>query len=140
MKDLNPLRHLERVCFGGDAWPILDLVGVLVLPGLVRLKASSAGRMVGFASGDPRPGEGLGWISTIGVLPEFRRQGVATALLHACETEMNFPVVRLTVRRSNDAAASFYFREGFRMVDVWPNYYFDGEDGLVMEKRRLKIC
>ena len=108
---------------------------MLIFPGLVRLKACDAGEMVGFVGGDPRPSEGLGWISTIAVAPEFRRRGIATALLHACEAEMNLPVVRLTVRRSNDAAAALYYREGYRMVDVWRRYYFDGEDGMVMEKR-----
>ncbi len=93
--------------------------------------------MIGFAGGAARPAEGLGWISTIGVSPDFRRQGIATALLHAIEAELNLPTVRLTVRRSNDAAAALYHREGYRLVDVWPRYYFDGEDGLVMEKRRL---
>ena len=38
-RDLNSLRHLERLCFPKDAWPLLDLVGVLTLPNVVRLKA-----------------------------------------------------------------------------------------------------
>lgn len=136
LKDFNALRALEQVCFGGDAWPWLDLAGVLVLPGLVRLKASVMGRMVGFVGGDPHPSEGVGWIATLGVLPEFRRMGIATALLQVCEARMGLPVVRLSVRRSNDAAIKLYHAEGYRPVDVWVKYYYDQEDALVLEKKR----
>ena len=41
-RDLNALRHLEKVCFPLDAWPLWDLVGVLTLPNVVRLKAMVA--------------------------------------------------------------------------------------------------
>jgi ribosomal protein S18 acetylase RimI-like enzyme len=126
---------LEQACFGGDAWPIWDLVGILILPGVVHLKATVGGDLAGFVGGDLRPGEGLGWVATLGVLPRYRRMGVATALLHACEERMNLPAVRLSVRRSNDAAAALYHKEGYRLVDIWPGYYFDGEDALVLEKK-----
>ncbi len=136
LKDFNALRALEQVCFGGDAWPWMDLAGVLVLPGLVRLKASVTGRMVGFVGGDPHPGEGVGWIATLGVLPEFRRMGIAKTLLQVCEARMGLPVVRLSVRRSNEAAIKLYHAEGYRPVDVWVKYYYDQEDALVLEKKR----
>src|SRR4030042_1173571 len=31
-RDLNHLRQLERACFPKDAWPLLDLIGVLTMP------------------------------------------------------------------------------------------------------------
>jgi ribosomal protein S18 acetylase RimI-like enzyme len=136
LADFNALRALEQVCFGGDAWPWLDLVGVLVMPGLVRVKACARGRMVGFVGGDPHPAEGIGWIATLGVLPEFRRMGIATALLHECEQRMGQAVVRLSVRRSNKSAIDLYHREGYKLVDIWNQYYFDQEDALVLEKKR----
>lgn len=74
-------------------------------------------------------------MATLAVLPAYRRRGVATALLHACERAIPLRVVRLCVRRSNDAAAALYHREGYRMVDLWPGYYNDGEDALVLEKK-----
>lgn len=135
MSDLNALRRLEQVCFGDDAWPLWDLAGMLILPGMVRLKAVCGGEMAGFAGGDPHPSEGTGWVATIGVFPAFRRQGIATALLRACEKQLGLPSVRLSVRRSNDGAAALYYREGYRLVDIWPHYYSDGEDAMVLEKR-----
>jgi ribosomal protein S18 acetylase RimI-like enzyme len=94
-----------------------------------------AGELVGFIGGDLRPSEGTGWVATLAVLPQYRRMGIATGLLHACERMIHLNAVRLSVRRSNDAAAALYHREGFRLVDLWPNYYNDGEDALVLEKK-----
>jgi ribosomal-protein-alanine N-acetyltransferase len=134
--DLNALRHLEQVCFPKDAWPLLDLIAVLSFPGVVRLKAVENGQMVGFVAGDPRPGENMGWIATIGVLPEKRGQGIGRALLEACETQMRLPIIRLNVRQSNYKAIRMYENSGYRAVDHWLRYYNDGEDALVMEKRQ----
>jgi ribosomal protein S18 acetylase RimI-like enzyme len=113
-----------------------DLIGVLVLPGLVRLKAVVGGEMVGFVGGDPHPAEGIGWIVTLGVLNAHRRHGIASAMLAACEEAMGLPAVRLSVRRSNQAAAELYRGKDYHLVGVWPAYYFDGEDALVLEKKR----
>jgi len=68
-RDLNGLRYLEQVCFPKDSWPLLDLVGVLTLPQVVRLKAVVDEQMVGFVAGDQRPHQHLSWIATIAVLP-----------------------------------------------------------------------
>jgi len=91
--------------------------------------------MIGFVGGDLRPSEGTGWVATLAVHPQHRRQGVGSTLLHACESAVTLQAVRLSVRRSNDAAAALYHREGYRLVDLWPNYYSDGEDAMVMEKK-----
>lgn len=132
--DLGALRHLEQVCFPQDAWPLLDLIAVLSFPGVVRLKAVENGKMIGFVAGDPRPGEGMGWIATIGVLPDQRGKGVGRTLLNACEREMPLPRIRLSVRQSNHEAIRMYEQAGYRSVDHWLRYYNDGEDALVMEK------
>lgn len=133
--DLGALRQLEQVCFPQDAWPLLDLIAVLSFPGVVRLKATEKGRMIGFIAGDPRPGEGLGWIATVGVLPEYRGKGVGRALIDACEKQLSLPRIRLSVRHSNHEAIRIYEKAGYRSVDHWLRYYNDGEDALVMEKR-----
>lgn len=135
-QDLNELRKLEAVCFEEDAWPLWDLIAVLTLPKIVRLKAVINEKMVGFVAGDPHPREGLAWIATLGVLPEYRRRGIAAALLTQCEQELDMPRIRLSVRRTNDGAISLYKKFGYEMIDVWRKYYFSGEDALVLEKRR----
>lgn len=134
--DLNALRHVEAVCFPQDAWPLLDLVAVLTFPGVVRLKAVEAGRMIGFIAGDPRPAEGFSWIATLGVLPEYRGRGYGRALLEACEARLPTARIRLSVRISNEEAIRLYRHAGYVTIDRWGRYYNDGEDALVMEKTR----
>lgn len=134
--DLNDLRKLEEICFDEDAWPLWDLIAILSLPKVVRLKAVVNGSMVGFIAGDPHPKEGIGWISTLGILPQYRRMGIAAALLEKCEQSLQQPSLRLSVRRSNEAALALYRRAGYQMIDVWRAYYHGGEDALVLEKRR----
>lgn len=132
--DLNALRKLEKESFDRDAWPMIDLIAVLTFSNVVRLKAVEDNHMIGFVAGDPRPHDGWGWIATIAVDPSFRRRGVGTALLHACENQLGVPKSRLTVRKSNREAISLYEREGYQTIDVWKAYYNDGEDAIVMEK------
>ncbi len=133
--DLSDLQRLERECFPLDAWPLLDLMAVLSLPWVVRLKAvGEEGQMLGFVAGERKPLEGVGWITTIGVFGAARRMGVGTALLLACEAALKMPRVRLSVRASNHAALKLYERQGYRQVALWHEYYYGGEDGVVLEK------
>ncbi len=135
-RDLNSLRHVEQVCFPKDAWPLWDLIGVLTLPNIVRLKAVINEEMVGFIAGDLRPAEHMAWIATIGVMPEQRGKGIASALLRECERRIEIPTIRLNVRVSNNPAIQLYQSFGYQRVGLWPGYYEDGEDALVMEKQR----
>jgi ribosomal-protein-alanine N-acetyltransferase len=136
LKDIGGLRHLEQVCFPKDAWPMLDLIGVLTMPGVVRLKAIAEGRMIGFIAGDERRPEQVAWIATVGVLPEFRGRGVGSALLLACEGRITLPVLRLCVRTDNLGAIHIYERYGYQRKGEWASYYQDGAPALVMEKIR----
>jgi len=134
-RDLNALRQVERVCFPKDAWPIWDLIGVLTLPNVVRLKAVVDDQMVGFIAGDIRPSQQMAWIATIGVLPAYRGRGIGTALLEVCEQQLSVDAVRLNVRVSNHPAIRLYKSFGYQQVGRWPHYYSDGEDALIMEKQ-----
>jgi ribosomal-protein-alanine N-acetyltransferase len=135
-RDLGALRRLEKVCFPKDAWPLLDLIGVLSLPNVVRLKAILDDQMVGFVAGDRRSDD-LAWIATIGVLPAYRRRGIAAALLGECESQLNVTRIRLSVRLGNTGAIHLYQHFGYRRIDIWPDYYQDGTDALVFEKQVL---
>jgi ribosomal protein S18 acetylase RimI-like enzyme len=135
LMDLGALRHLENICFGNDAWPLLDLIAVLTWPEVIRLKAVEAGEMIGFIAGDPRQSNGVVWIATIAVDPRFRRRGTGSALMLACEERVRLPLMKLSVRISNEGAISMYEKLGYQTSDIWRAYYNDGEDGLVMTKK-----
>ena len=133
-RDFNELRQLENECFPLDAWPIWDVLGILTLPAVVRLKAVADGKMIGFVAGDIRRSEATGWIATLAVSAAFRRAGIATALISSCEIQMNVKKVKLCVRRSNAAAINLYQKLGYQNTGVWEKYYIGGEDGLILEK------
>jgi [ribosomal protein S18]-alanine N-acetyltransferase len=81
-------------------------------------------------------------INNLAVVPEYRRQGVATALLRrVLEEAARFDIRRtmLEVRRSNTAARELYERFGFVVAGTRSNYYTNPiEDALVLwrEERR----
>ena len=133
-RDLWAVRRVENVCFSGDAWPLADILAVLVWPGIIRLKAVLGTDLVGFVSAEER--NRVGWITTLGVVPGYRRRGIGQVLLVACEDRLNSHRVQLCVRRSNISAQQLYLQAGYRQVDVWARYYRGGEDALVMEKGR----
>lgn len=133
-KDVAALRHLEQVCFPKDAWPLLDLVGVLMMPNVLRLKAVNAGQLVGFIASDIRRSENTAWISTVGVLPEYRSKGIGERLLREVEERVDVNSIRLSVRASNQDAIRLYHRLGYYQINIWPRYYSDREDAIVMEK------
>ncbi|MCD4674044.1 MAG: GNAT family N-acetyltransferase [Anaerolineaceae bacterium] len=133
--DLNALRQIEKDCFGDQSWTLLDLIGVLTISGMVRIKAMHAGEMIGFSAAEPKASENIAWISTIGVLPAYRRRGVAAALLAACEARVSMPRMRLCVRASNWSALRLYEAKGYLRIGVWQDYYKNGEDALVLEKQ-----
>ncbi len=135
-RDLPALQRLEKRCFPTDAWPLIELLGVLVWPEVVRYKAiaTATGEMAGFVAGQEI--DGAGWIVTIAVHPAHRRRGLGRALLEACEDALPQPVLRLAVRVSNRPAQQMYRLAGYQVTDRWPRYYVDKEDALIMEKVR----
>jgi ribosomal protein S18 acetylase RimI-like enzyme len=137
-RDLGGVRRIEQECFGSEAWPLLDILAVLSLPGIVRLKAVADGEMVGFVGGEIKGGEHIGWITTIGVTNASRRMGIGAALLEACEKRLATPRIRLCVRQSNLTALFMYWKYGYHQIDVWKRYYLGGEDALVLEKEVRK--
>ena len=114
----------------------MDLIGVLTFPSVVRLKAVIGKDMVGFIAGDIRRLEGVAWIATVAVLPEYRGKGIGGALLQACEDKISLKRIRLCVRVSNELAIHLYEHRGYERVGEWSRYYQDGESALVMEKKK----
>lgn len=133
-RDLGDLRALEKCCFDRDRWPWFDLLAALVFPETVRHVSTLNDRIVGFVIGDRRRGVDMGWIATICVHPDFRRQGLGEQLLQTCEQALDVHRVRLTLRESNKDARRLYERMGYAEADRWVRYYRNKEDGIVMEK------
>ena len=77
-----------------------------------------------------------GYISNVAVSPDYRRTGIADALITrllqiAKELELSF--VTLEVRESNAPAISLYEKNGFSPVGKRKNYYtLPAEDAILM--------
>lgn len=132
LRDSCSLYRLEKRCFRLDAWPLIDILFAMVLPGLVRLKAIENGRLVGFILG--QKDRGTGWIATFAVDEPHRGRGIGSELLAAAEARLSTDKVRLCVRKTNKAAIRLYSRRGYETIKTWKRYYRGGEDALVMEK------
>ena len=92
--------------------------------------------MVGFIAGDPKLEESIGWIATVGVLPEYRGQGIGHALIKNVKTACRMRRIRLSVRVNNTNAIELYEKIGYQRISEWDKYYSDGGNALVMEKIR----
>ncbi len=82
-----------------------------------------------------------GYINNIAVREEYRRQGVASALLEvflrfAQANQLAF--LTLEVRASNEAAIALYRRHGFEVAGRRKNYYEDPREDAVLMTRTWK--
>ena len=134
LRDLNAVRELERLSFPLDAWPLIEMIGVLSLPSIERWKAVEGNKMIGFVAADIRRRQQLAWVATIAVHPDYRGRGIGARLMETVESRVGMPRMRLSVRANNRSAIGLYQKRGYEQVDVWPRYYHGGEDAIVMEK------
>jgi len=98
--------------------------------------ASADGSVGGFivAEADNR---GSGHIITIDVVKAARRSGVGSLLLQAAEDRLRAArcrSVELETAVDNVSALSFYKRHGYSVIKIFPGYYSNGVDALVLQK------
>lgn len=96
------------------------------------------GRVVGYILGSMDWGNGH--IISLAVKKECRGLGIGTALLKTLENYYfniaNCNYIVLEVRVSNVLARRFYYRMGYRDRKLLPKYYEDGEDAILMIKKK----
>lgn len=133
--DLPGILRIERASFGRDAWPreaFLDYASAA--PDLF-LVARAGGRIAGYSIATlTRHGAEL---DSLAVLPPYRRQGIAAALLKGTMRKARGAgarVVSLMVRRKNHAAIKLYRNLGFVRVATIANYYGTGRAGWRMRR------
>jgi ribosomal-protein-alanine N-acetyltransferase len=79
-----------------------------------------------------------GYVTNIGVLPQFRRKGIGKSLVEKLldySKEKNLEFLTLEVRVSNKAATNLYKSFGFESVGNRKNFYSNPtEDALIMTR------
>jgi ribosomal-protein-alanine N-acetyltransferase len=143
MADIPGVHEVERLSFS-TPWPSYAFEQELTGNRLARYVVARVGsgpmeRVVGFAGVWLMVDEAH--ITTFGVHPEWRRQGIGRRLmvrLLEMAEEMQASRMTLEVRAGNLAAQELYRRFGFDVAGRRPHYYTDdGEDALVMTTPRL---
>ena len=135
VSDVAAIAELEKRCFS-DPWSADSIASELVNPLSYWLVAEVDGQVVGYV-GSQSVLDAADMMN-IAVSPEYRRRGVAKALVNeltAYLSKNDVIALLLEVRVSNEPAITLYEKIGFQQVGRRPNYYRNPrEDALILRK------
>lgn len=132
---LDAVAALERICFS-KPWPKSMLEEELYNPNVSLVVAEGEdGTVLGYGEIGVVLDEGC--LEKIAVDPDYRRQGVAEAILSAFLRfgQAHLAFLTLEVRASNAPAIALYEKLGFRQVGRRKDYYREPkEDALLLTR------
>lgn len=132
-KYLDDVYEIEKLCFS-NPWSKEDLEKQIDSVTSHFLVADIDGRAVGYMGLQIFTGEG--YVTNVAVLPEYRGQGIAKALItEQMKNEMDF--ITLEVRESNTPAISLYAKMGFENVGIRPKFYTNPTENAIIMTRNL---
>lgn len=130
------LMPLEKACFGESAWSEEGFLSELSNDSSVCFCAVKNGEVLGCIA--MNRADTQGFISKVMTHPNYRRQGVAGALLKKLTDfalESGMRELTLEVRESNTAAIALYTASGFENLGKRRNFYRNPkEDAVIMTK------
>ena len=133
---VSAVAELEKICFGTEAWSEKSVASELVNKLSLWLVAIDEGTVAGYVGSQTVMGETD--MMNVAVHPEYRRRGIAEALIIALVEalkEKESHVLTLEVRASNEPAISLYGKLGFAQAGRRKNYYRNPkEDALILRK------
>ena len=133
INDLSSIMEIENVCFHSP-WKKEDMSRELSENAFAHfLLVEVDEKVVGFL--DYWQTFDSATICQIGILPSYRKLGLASKLMKEMDEECyakRITSVTLEVRKSNTPAIGLYKKHGFKEVVIKPHYYDDGEDAIYM--------
>jgi len=136
-EDFETLYAIDHACYEpAIAYSRRELRNYLRFPGADCVIAEAESKIIGFCLTAHE--NDWGYIITMDVLSEFRRQGVGTALLREAERRLagqGVHEVALETATDNETAIAFWRKHGYRSVGVREGYYPGGHDAYSMTKR-----
>ena len=135
--DIPNVRKIELETFHPAetfSYGFLHLMTTYSRPFLVA--ANTQGELLGYLLGIPQ--EAFVHIISVAVKPDFQGKGIGTKLLATFIEQMqkeHHHCYRLELRKSNIRARRLYSRFNFQPIGTRQNYYFDGEDAIIMQLR-----
>lgn len=134
---LDDVCELERLCFS-TPWSKEALFEELDNPLAVFLTAQSEGKTVGYIGCHFVCGEGF--MTNLAVHPDFRRRGIAKALLSELKVkalELGGETIKLEVRKSNLPAIALYTSLGYTVDGERPDFYRKPTENAVLMTLRV---
>ena len=132
---VKSVAELEKTCFS-DPWSENSVASELKNKLALWLVAEEDGRVAGYIGSQTCVDESD--VMNVAVHPDFRRCGIAQALVNALVEELKAigsQCLTLEVRASNIPAIALYEKMGFGEVGRRKNYYRNPrEDALIMRK------
>ena len=132
---VSQVAELEKICFR-DPWSVKSVSDELTNPLSLWLVAIEGDRVAGYVGSQTVMGETD--MMNVAVHPDFRRLGIAEALIRKLEIQLKSLESRcltLEVRASNEPARNLYEKLGFSQIGKRPNYYRNPkEDALILRK------
>ena len=129
------IAELEKVCFA-DPWSVTSIETELTSRLSLWLVAMEGDTLVGYVGSQTVIDESD--VMNIAVHPDYRRQGIAEALVGALEKALRqrgSRALTLEVRDSNVPAITLYDKLGFTQVGLRKNYYRNPkEDARILRK------
>ncbi len=130
-RDFKDIMEIDREAFSPRN-PVYDVYIYVTYCNI--LVADIGGKVVGYIAVMDLDKE-TSKIVSFAVKKEFRGRGIGkrllTSAIERCR-ENGKNRILLEVRVSNYVAQNLYKKMGFRIVDVVPRYYHDGEDAYIM--------
>jgi ribosomal-protein-alanine N-acetyltransferase len=128
LKLLDQFYQIEEKCFDQEAFSKRQIAYLLTDYNTIALAAKINSNIAGFiiAQVEIEENKEFGHIITINVAPNFRRQKIATKMLHEIENLLKQKGVsecRLEVREDNHAAIKLYQTKGYQTVGKLERYY-----------------
>ncbi|MGN0553653.1 MAG: ribosomal protein S18-alanine N-acetyltransferase [Oscillospiraceae bacterium] len=131
--DLAAMAEIEKECIA-DPWSLAAFESSFAADGALFLTAVSGdGEICGFITANAVLDEIN--IYNVAVSARFRRQGIASALMHKLEEEKP-QVINLEVRESNAGAIALYEKCGFEQVGSRKNFYSKPTENAVLMTKK----
>ena len=133
------IAELEKVCFS-DPWSEKSIASELSNDLAYWLAAVEGETVAGYIGSQTVMGETD--MMNVAVHPDFRRKGIAEALVNALVEalkEQGSHSLTLEVRASNEPAQKLYEKLGFIMIGKRPRYYHNPREDAMILRKEWKI-
>ena len=140
MPDVIAISQMEKICFGKEAWSLNNIRAEFCHDFSYFFAERREGVIVGYVCVRLMYEEAQ--VCNLAVLPEYRRQGIGTALVsHVLEFSKQQGCERceLEVNVCNEGALALYEKCGFERAGIRKNFYrksrYDSRDAYTLVKQ-----